>query len=215
VKPPQLAIAFVLAASPLAAQDTMSALTRAERAYRSLETLTAQFTQTIVNPMLGAPEVSRGTLFLVPPNRFAMKFSDPPEDRIVADGTWLWAYSPNAVPGQVVRQPIPARGAASPNLLAQFVDRPLEHYRAYYVGEETVDGERVDVVRLVPRRDDLAFREALISVSRDTGLVLRLAVQEVSGQSRTLVFSEPKTNQPIPESELHFSVPTGVRIVTP
>ncbi|UCG86200.1 MAG: outer membrane lipoprotein carrier protein LolA [Gemmatimonadota bacterium] len=210
-----LALTIALVASPTAAQDTMSALTRAERAYHSLETLSARFTQTIVNPMLGDPEVSHGTLFLMPPSRFAMRFSDPAGDRIVVDGTWLWAYSPSAVPGQVVRQPIPNRGAASPNLLAQFVDRPLEHYRAYYVGEETLNGELVDIVRLVPRREDLPFREALISISRETGLVLRLIVQEVSGQSRTLVFSELETNQPIPETELQFTVPAGVRIVTP
>jgi outer membrane lipoprotein carrier protein len=215
LKPTRIALAFMLVASPVTAQDTMSALARAERAYRNLETLTTQFTQTIVNPMLGGPEISHGILFLQPPSRFAMKFRDPPDDRIVADGTWLWAYSPSAVPGQVVRQPIPTRGAATPNLLAQFVDRPLEHYRAYYVGEETVNGEAVDVVRLVPRRDDLPFREAMISISLETGLLLRLAVQELSGQSRTLEFSEPKTNQPIPEAELRFTVPAGVRIVTP
>jgi outer membrane lipoprotein-sorting protein len=88
----------MLVASPVTAQDTMSALARAERAYRNLETLTTQFTQTIVNPMLGGPEISHGILFLQPPSRFAMKFRDPPDDRIVADGTWLWAYSPSARP---------------------------------------------------------------------------------------------------------------------
>jgi outer membrane lipoprotein carrier protein len=210
-----IASAIFLAASPLTAQDAVSALNRAERAYHSIETLTARFTQTIVNPMLGAPEVSRGTLYLAPPSRFAMRFDEPPEDRIVADGTWLWAYSPSSVPGQVMRQEIPTRGAASPNLLAQFVERPLEHYRAYYVGQETINGIPVDVVRLVPRMTDAPFREASISVSREDGLVLRLAVEEASGQHRTLVFDDPATNQPIPEAELRFVVPAGVRVVSP
>ena len=193
----------------------MSALARAEQAYRRLETLQATFTQTIVNPMLGGPEVSRGTLFLSPPSRFAMRFSEPAGDRVVADGTWLWAYAPSTVPGQVIRQPIPTEGAATPNLLAQFVERPLEHYRASYVGPDTVGGELVDVVRLLPRRDDAPFREAEIAVSRATGLVRRLAVQEVSGQHRTFLFEQIQTGIRIPDSEFHFAVPAGVRVVTP
>ena len=205
----------LLVAAPLNAQGAVSALERAEQAYHTLETLTAEFTQTIVNPMLGGPEVSRGTIYLVPPSRFAMRFSDPPHDRIVADGTWLWAYSPEAVPGQVIRQPIPKLGAASPNLLAQFVDRPLEHYRAGYVGEEELAGETVDVVRLLPRTADLPFRQAEIAISRETGLLLRVAVREVSGQQRTIVFEQLRVNQPVPESELTFVVPDGVRVVTP
>ena len=210
-----LAFSLLLAASPLNAQGAISALERAEQTYHTLETLTAEFTQTIVNPMLGGPEVSRGTIYLVPPSKFAMRFSDPPSDRIVADGTWLWAYSPEAVPGQVIRQAIPRRGAASPNLLAQFVDRPLEHYRAGYVGEETLGGETVDVVRLLPRTSDVPFRQAEIAISRETGLVLRVAVREVSGQQRTIVFEQLRVNQPVPAAELRFDVPDGVRIVTP
>jgi outer membrane lipoprotein carrier protein len=188
---------------------------RAEYVYQRIETLQAQFTQTISNPMLGAPEETRGMLFLAPPSRFAMRFSNPVGDRIVVDGTWLWAFTPSTVPDQVIRQPIPNQGAASPNLLAQFVDRPLEHYRASYVGVDTLSGEVADVVRLAPRYEDLPFRMAEIAISRETGLLIRLAVRERSGQQRTLVFESLVTGQPIPESELSFVVPEGVRIVTP
>jgi outer membrane lipoprotein carrier protein len=204
-----------LITSPLSAQDAMSALMRAEYVYQRIETLQAQFTQTISNPMLGAPEETRGMLFLAPPSRFAMRFSNPVGDRIVGDGTWLWAFTPSTVPDQVIRQPIPNQGAASPNLLAQFVDRPLEHYRASYVGVDTLSGEVADVVRLAPRYEDLPFRMAEIAISRETGLLIRLAVRERSGQQRTLVFESLVTGQPIPESELSFVVPEGVRIVTP
>lgn len=210
-----LLLTAAVVALPLAAQDAMSALTRAEDAYHRIETLQAQFTQIISNPMLGDPVETRGTLFLAPPSRFAMRFAEPVGDRIVADGTWMWAYTPSSVPGQVIRQPIPTRGAASPNLLAQFVDRPLEHYRASYVGEEVLNDQMVDVVRLAPRYADLPFRMAEIAIARETGLVLRLAVREASGQRRTIVFDSLQIDHPIPESELSFVVPDGVRVVTP
>jgi outer membrane lipoprotein carrier protein len=210
------AVVFVgLLASPVSAQDAMSALSRAESSYARLETLQAEFTQTIVNPMLGDPEVTHGTMYLAPPSRFAMRFKEPEGDRIVADGKWLWAYTPSSIPDQVIRQPIPNRGAATPNLLSQFVIRPLEHYRASYLGTDSLHGELVDVVSLTPRREDVPFREAEIAVARSTGLLLRLMVRERSGQRRTLVFQRVRTGLQIAESELSFAVPAGVRVVTP
>ncbi len=199
----------------LAAQDVDSALARAQRAYDAMATLRAEFSQTLVNPMLGDPERSRGVLFLQPPGRFAMRFTQPPGDRIVADGAWLWIYTPSSVPGQVIRQPVPAAGPNTPNLFSQFVDRPLERYRATYQGADTAAGEPVDVIRLVPRTADLPFREAVLALSRRTGWLRRLALVEESGQRRLLVFERLTLNQAIAPAELRFVPPRGVKVVSP
>ena len=196
-------------------QNTMRALNRAEATYRGMETLRADFTQTLENRMLGASVVSSGTIFLAPPSRFAMRFFEPAGDRIVSDGTWLWVYLPSSVPNQVIRQPIPSRGAATPNLLAQFVDRPLEHYLASYIGSDTLVGEVVDRVKLVPRRDDSPFTEAEVAIARTTGLVQRLIVLEAAGQKRTILFDRLLVDEEIPDSELEFVVPDGTRVVVP
>ena len=190
-------------------------LARAERAYRSLTTFTANFEQTLVNPMLGGPETTSGVLFIAPPGRFAMRWTDPDGERVVADGEWLWAFAPSSVPDQVIRQPIPQSGPSSPQLMAQFVDRPEERYVATYVGEALVKGELTDVLHLTPRRDGLPFSEAEIAVGRRDGLLRRIAVTEVSGQKRTLVLSGIGVNVRIPDAELEFEVPNGVRVVTP
>jgi outer membrane lipoprotein carrier protein len=208
------AVGLVVAA-PLAAQDAPAALARAEAAYRTLTSLRAQFEQTIVNPMLSGPETSRGTLYLVPPSRFAMRFTEPAGDRVVADGEWLWAYTPSTVPGQVIRQPVPQAGAATPNLFAQFVDRPLERYDATYAGRDTVAGDLVDLVALVPKVEGLPFRRVTIAVSRESGMLRRLAIVEDSGQRRTLVLTALAPNAPVLPAEVRFEVPRGVKIVTP
>ena len=197
------------------AQDVDSALARAQRAYDAMRTFRAEFTQVLENPMLGAPEHSRGVLFLAPPGRFAMHFTDPAGDRIVADGRWLWIYAPSSVPDQVIRQPIPDAGATTPNLFQQFVDRPLERYTASYVRADTAGGERVDVVRLVPRVPDLPFREAVMAIARRDGWPRRLSLVEESGQRRELIFQRLESNAVIAPSELRFAVPRGTKVVTP
>lgn len=206
---------LLLSAPPAHAQDAPSALARAERAYAAVSSLRAEFGQTISNPMLGDPEVSSGTLYLVKPAQFAMRFAEPAGDRIVADGTWLWAYTPSSVPGQVIRQPVPTSGAATPNLFAQFVDRPLERYDATYGGTDTVAGEPVDVVTLVPKTRDLGFRRATIAISTRTGWMRRVALIEDSGQRRTLVFTALAPNATVPVAEVTFTPPRGTKIVTP
>lgn len=203
-----------LAAAPLRGQDAAATLARAETAYRELASLRAEFEQVISNPMLGAPETSRGTLYLVPPERFALRFTEPAGDRIVADGTWLWAYTPSTVPGQVIRQSVPETGASTPNLFGQFVDRPLERYQATAAGRDTVAGEPVELVTLVPTAAGLPFRRVTVAVSTRTGLVRRLAIVEESGQLRTLTLLAVAANAPVLPAEVTFHVPRGVKVVS-
>ena len=81
----------------------------------------------------------------------------------------------------MIRQPIPKAGANTPNLFAQFVDHPLERYRATYVGADTVRGEPVDVVRLVPRQPDMPFTQAELAIAKSDGWPRRRALVGGSG----------------------------------
>jgi outer membrane lipoprotein-sorting protein len=114
----------------------------------------------------------------------------------------------------VIRQPIPKAGANTPNLFAQFVDHPLERYRATYVGADTVDSEPVDVVRLAPRRPNMPFTQAELAIAKSDGWPRRLSLVEESGQRRVLVFQRPAVNQGVPSAELHFTVPKGTKVVS-
>lgn len=200
---------------PTAAQEASSVLRRAEEAYHELATIRAEFTQTITNPMLGDPEISSGVLFLAVPDRFAMRFTEPAGDRIVADGEWLWIYTPSTVPNQVIKQPVPEAGANTPNLFAQFVERATERYHAQYLSADEVMGDSVDVIRLTPLIGNAWFDEATISVSRDTGLLRKLEFTEESGQKRLLVLTTIQPDGNISDRELRFEVPNGARVVTP
>ena len=205
-------VSIALSAPPATAQTVTAVLATAEATYRDIQTLHAEFTQMLVNPMMGN-ETTTGTLYLSPPGRFSMRFSQPEGDRIVADGEWLWLYTPSTTPNQVIRQSIPEMGPATPNLFGQFVDNPLERYYATYVGVDSAAGYRVENVRLVPRVDGIPFRSVVISLSAD-GMLRKVNIVEDSGQRRTLVFDSIVVNAPIPEEELIFRVPKGTRVVT-
>ena len=195
------------------AQDPWPILEHASSAFQSIETLTADFVQVINNPMLGTPDTTRGRLFQQRPNRFAMRFSDPAGDRIVADGRYLWFYTPSTAPGQVIRSRIPVTGTTGPNLIGQFVEHPRERYHARFVRSDSAASGWVDVVALTPRDSTLPYSGAELWVSREDGLVRRLKIAEHNGQERAIQLRAVKVNAGVAAREFRFAPPAGVTVV--
>jgi outer membrane lipoprotein carrier protein len=212
----RLAAAVLLTACPparLPAQNVGPILDRASAAYLTLSTLSADFVQIVVNPLVGSPDTTRGTLHLRRPSRFAMRFSEPRGDRVVADGQFLWLYTPSTTPGQVVRSGIPETGTTGPNLIGQFVERPQERYDARAVRADSLESGWADVVALVPKATDLPYGEAVIWVDQDDGLVRRIEIVETSGQRRIVILRRLRVNAGVHKREFTFSPPAGVRVV--
>ena len=196
------------------ALDPWPILDRASATYQTITNLSADFVQIITNPMIGTSDTTRGRLYQMRPSRFAMRFTVPKGDRIVADGRFLWLYTPSTTPGQVLRSRIPEYGTTGPNLIGQCVAQPRERYTAQYVRADSLsDGGRVDVIKLVPKGHDQPYSGAMIWVGREDGLVHRVDIQESSGQDRTVILRNIRVNIGVPGRELTFSPPAGVRVV--
>jgi outer membrane lipoprotein carrier protein len=198
---------------PPSVQDPGPVLDRASAVYQTIRTLSAEFTQVVANPMIGAPDTTRGKLYQMQPSHFAMRFTDPRGDRIVADGRHLWLYTPSSTPGQVIRTAIPSSGTTGPNLIGQFVERPRERYRARYLRADSLRDGIADVVALIPRETDLPYSEAVVWVNRDDGLVRRIEMVETSGQRRSVELRKLAVNRGVPSREFVFAPPAGSRVV--
>ena len=195
--------------------DPWPTLDRASATYQTITSLSADFVQIITNPLIGTPDTTRGRLYQMRPSRFAMRFTAPKGDRIVADGRFLWLYTPSTTPGQVIRSRIPEYGTTGPNLIGQFVEQPRERYTAEYVRADSLpDGAGLaDIIRLVPKGHDQPYSEATIWVGREDALVHRVDIVESSGQERTVILRNIRVNRGVPGRELTFSPPAGVRVV--
>jgi outer membrane lipoprotein carrier protein len=201
------------ATAPLQAQDANAVIGRAAKVYRSVGSLKANFVQVIDNPMIDSAE-SQGTLIQAGPDKLSMRFTDPAGEAIVIDGQHVWVYTPSTVPGQVIRLAVPSGGPAyGYNLLAWFLDRPAERYKASYLRHERVNGRTADVIQLVPAVPDLPFEKAVIWLDQGSGLPQRLEIHEQSGATRTLNLSQVRVNEQVPARTFTFKVPSGVRVV--
>ena len=194
-------------------RDPWPVLNRASATFDTVRTLQADFTQVINNPMLGDPDTTRGRLYQQKPNRFAMRFSEPKGDRIVADGRYLWLYTPSSTPGQVIRSAIPGTGTTGPNLIGQFVEQPRERYQARHAGADSLPDGTVDVIALTPRGSDVPYSGATLWITRRDGLVRRIEIVETSGQVRTILLRNVVVNRTIAAAEFRFSPPAGSQVV--
>ena len=194
-------------------QDPWSVLDRASASFDSVRTLQADFVQIVDNPMVGDPDTTRGKLFQRRPSYFAMRFTDPKNDRVVADGRHLWLYTPSTTPGQVIRTAIPGTGTTGPNLIGQFVEHPRERYTARYDRSDSTADGAVDVVTLTPRAQDLPYSAATVWIAKRDGLVRRIEIVENSGQRRTIMLRNVTVNRAIAGREFRFSPTSGLRVV--
>ncbi|HEU4648482.1 MAG TPA: outer membrane lipoprotein carrier protein LolA [Gemmatimonadales bacterium] len=195
------------------AQDAKAVVTRAANAYRGLNSLRAEFDQSIENPMIGNQE-SKGVLVQSGQAKLSMRFSDPPGEAIVIDGRSVWIYTPSTTPGQVLKLPVPTGGPVyGYNLIAWLLDRPAERYSSTVVRTDQVDGRPVDVVEMVPTVPDMPFSKATVWLDRGDALPRRIEVDEISGQKRTLTLHRLRTNVPVSDKTFTFEVPPGVRVV--
>lgn len=192
--------------------DAAAIITRSARTYKALTALQADFRQRIEDPFLGASD-AKGILSQAGTNRFAMRFTDPANEAIIIDGSKVWVYLPSSMPGQVLRYPMPSGPVYGYNLLAWFLERPLERYRVSYLKTENVNGRKADVLLLESVAADLPFRRATVWFDRDDALPRRLEIQERSDSKRIVELSRLRPNVTIPASVFIFTPPNGVKVV--
>ena len=209
-----LVAALALAPVAVHAQqgDGNAIASRSARIYRSLTSLSAEFTQVIEDEAIGRLE-SHGTLVQSGQNKLAMKFTDPKGDAIVIDGKNVWVYTPSTTQGQVIRMPLPSGPVYGFNLMAWLLDRPTERYRITYLKRDFVDFAQVDVLQFEPSSPEMPFRKAVLWIDRDSGLPRKMEIEEEPGAVCTLTLSKMRTNQPVNDKTFRFDVPSGVRVV--
>ena len=210
------ALGSALVAAPAAAQgasDVGALISRAAATYQAAKTATARFEQTLTNPLTGSATVSHGVLQRRAPDRFNFEFTDPEGDRLVADGTWLWVYTPSTSPKQVIKVPLAAAGGATVDPGLQFFDSPTERFTIGDGGTATLDGRRTRVLTLTPRKDGAHFTRATVWLDPDDGALRQFETIDGMGVKRRVRLTDLKMNVPVPADSFRFTPPAGVRVV--
>jgi outer membrane lipoprotein carrier protein len=208
------ALLIVGAMSTAQAQAPAAVMDRAVKRYTDMTSMSADFRQTISNPLTGMTSVSRGVLLRKDPNLLSITFSDPKGDRIVSDGKALWVYLPSSTPGQVIKMPAGTNGSmgmVDPGGL--FLSSPSSRYTISGGANATVSGRKTIVIDLVPKRANNAFSKAKVWVDAADYSIRQFEVVDANGLTRRVTISNVKSDTSIGASAFRFAAPKGVRVI--
>jgi outer membrane lipoprotein carrier protein len=205
--------AITLVASPIAshAQSADAIIDRAAAAYARLNSMRAEFTQTLTNPLTGSSQTTSGVVLRKKPNLLSINFESG--DRVAADGSTLWLYLPSSVPGQVVRMPYSGANASAVDPADQFLNSPRARFSVSSTGTATVGGRATHAVTLVPKRANGQFKSAKVWIDDNDSSIRQFDVETANGLRRHVVITSFTANPTLSKSAFRFNVPKGAKVV--
>jgi outer membrane lipoprotein carrier protein len=205
--------AIACIALPVAAhaQSADAIIDRAAAAYARLNSMRAEFRQTLTNPLTGSTQTTSGVILRRKPNLLSIDFESG--DRIAADGSTLWFYLPSSAPGQVIRMPYSRESASNVDPANQFLNSPRTRFTVSSAGTAALGGRATHAVTLVPKRPNQAFTSAKVWIDDNDSSIRQFDLETASGLRRHVVITSFTANPDLSRSSFRFSVPKGVKVV--
>jgi outer membrane lipoprotein carrier protein len=205
--------ALAFAALPISAraQSADAIIDRAVAAYGRLNSMRAEFKQTLTNPLTGNSQTTNGVILRQKPKLLSITFDSG--DRVAADGSTLWVYLPSSVPGQVMRMPYTGGNASNVDPAEQFLNSPRTRFTVTSSGSATVSGRPAHAVTLVPKRANANFTSAKVWIDDADSSIRQFDVESANGLRRHVVITSFTANPSLARSSFKFSVPKGAKVV--
>ena len=197
----------------LSAQDAtaLALMEAAGASYREVGSFCAAFQQALAVPLLNETTHSKGSLCQEKPNLFAMRFSEPEGDILVADGESFWVYYPSSDPRQVLQFDMEVRPGGA-DFHRDFLEAPGEKYELEYLGEESLSGRPTHLISLEPL-EPVGFERARIWLDSQRSLILQARIEMENGSVRTVTLSEIELNPPTDPDRFRFVPPSGAQVI--
>lgn len=209
----QCAVGVVMLAAQLwavepaeAAPASPPALARLQHFLDTLQTLEADFVQTVAEPAAGVPATSTGHLSVAKPNYFRWDYATPTQQIIVSDGQEVSYYEPD-LKQVTVGQARALHG--SPAALLSSGARITKLF-TWKIVKSARSG--LPSVRLIPKKRG-GLRALMITLHPQRDEPLELATHDAMGHRVHFSFRAVRTNHAIEVSRFRFDIPDDVDII--
>jgi outer membrane lipoprotein carrier protein len=182
-----------------------SARSRMEAFSANLQSVRADWTQTVTAANGDIGEEARGTLALEAPRQFRWEALEPYRQLIVADGQKVWVYDPDLL--QVTVRDQGAAEAHSP--LTVLTD--LSQLDRDFVASESGERDGLAWLKLVSRAPEPEFEYAELGFS-DSGLE-RMIFKDLLGNVTEIRFDDWQRNAELPADTFRFTPPDDVDVI--
>ena len=194
-------ILFALISSPAWAADPGERLTRA---LKNMDNLSAEFKQTLLDEDKNIVQQSRGTLALQRPGKFSWIYTEPFEQKIVADGSELWVYDVEL--DQVTVKPMDEGISNAPIMILMKQADVSQQFKISEVGQR----KYLYWIELQPHTRGLEYTHIYIGLEDDQ--VRAMELQDHFGQSTQIVFDNLRSGVVHNPAIFKFEPPPGVDV---
>jgi outer membrane lipoprotein carrier protein len=177
---------------------------RLKAALKNMDSISAEFKQTLLDEDKNIVQQSRGTLALQRPGKFAWIYTEPFEQRIIGDGDELWIYDVELE--QVTVKPMDAGISNAPIMILMKQTDVTQQFDVSEVGQRKF----LYWVELKPHASDLEFSRIFIGLEDEELRAMEL--QDQFGQSTQIVFENMRVGVVHDPATFKFVPPEGVDV---
>jgi outer membrane lipoprotein carrier protein len=206
-----LAVAAMMAVGVTAqSRPAPEALARSlQQRYQNVKDFSATFVHTYRGGVLRTQTREQGTVSVKKPGMMRFVYTNPERKEFVSDGRKVYSYIPQDK--QVLVSAVPADNqATTPALFLAGKGDIARDFTASYV-DAPVAG--TVGLKLTPRREEPEYEYFVVAVDPSSLQWRALTTRDRQGGESTLIFSNLKENQGIPDKEFAFRIPRGVDVI--
>ena len=201
-----LAFLLVLGIAPVSGAGKVKTSTDSlHRFFKEVNSISARFTQVVVDESRQPIQESSGTLWIQRPNKFRWDYDTPYKQQIVADGKRIWVY--DAGLQQVTVRPLTNGLSDTPAMLLAGKGRLEDNFKINPLDEK----DDLEWIQLTPRRKDSGYQSIRIAFLQGKLRVMEMI--DGLGYTTRMTFDAAKENTKIDPDRFNFTPPSGVDVV--
>ncbi len=182
-----------------------SGYARLDQFFKGMNTLQADFTQTVRDSREQIIDRSSGKLLIRKPGKFRWDYQKPNAQTIVSDGARIWLYDPELEQVTIRRADLSLSGTPAMLLSGE------GNLRDSFEVENVEQREGLTIINLAPRRTDTDFKRVQLALRKDQ--LTAMSLTDKLGQTTLLQFKQFKRNASIADTQFKFTPPKGVDVI--
>jgi len=179
--------------------------------FTQTHSLSAEFTQIIMDNSGKAIESSSGRLIIKRPNQFILKYTRPDEQRYISDGKTLWIYDLDLE--QVTIKAVDEKLLNSPALLLSSNKNIRDLYHITKISNASATGH--DIYDLIPKAKNNETSDIFSSIQLvfSKQQLIEIKMADNFDQVTRLSLYNQKLNPQIDSEKFSFIIPFGVDVI--
>jgi outer membrane lipoprotein carrier protein len=175
--------------------------------FNNVQSMQAEFTQTVSAQGFADKEISKGLFQLLRPGKFRWDYKQPYQQQIIADGDKLWVYDVDM--DQVIVKPLNSVLGQTPAVLLSGTSSLTDRFDIQDIPSRNEQG--LAWVQLKPKESESSYEKLLLGFSKENIQAMELV--DNFGQVTLLQFSNLQRNPKIDSKIFQFQPPPGVDVI--